>query len=528
MRRVLLVDDEVLVRTNLKLMLSDYPEIIVCGEASNGREALELMEEKKPQIVVSDMKMPVMDGLQLCRKLKERYPHTAFVALSNYDDFEYARGTLKNGAADYLLKHEIDEKKLVACLENVKVTPVQEISDISANNLTALRRKFILYLLNGFYTSHEEITANLNMLELRLALENLVPVILSVDHFLQRLDKSDLKKRSLLEFSVVNITEEILQQFPSGTIAHVADGNFCLLFSFPGVHSAQAMEKSVNEAIQKISSGLSAYLNLSASFSIGPVCAPDGLAKSYAAAENALNSKFYKGNHAVIRTRDILKPQTVLSGLEYRLEKELTALSARGRLPEIEAALDALFGDMSEKKVDIPSAHMVFTDLIGVMNHAAKEKGIPLDRVFVHEVKPADLMVKLTTLEEIRDWFRQCFTTLCGLLNQSVTADSEYVRQAVASINQNYCKGISQQSVADEIGISSGYLSTIFKAETGVGFSEYLTNVRITRAKSMIDSGMSNFREVSTSCGFQDYSYFFKVFKKTLGLTPKEYRSKSS
>src|SRR5574344_1095259 len=108
MRNVLLVDDEMLVRTDIKLMLKEYSDkICICAEASNGIEALSIIADKRPDIVLSDMRMPEMDGLELSRRIHEHYKNTAFIALSNFDDFEYVRGVLKNGGSDYLLKHEL-------------------------------------------------------------------------------------------------------------------------------------------------------------------------------------------------------------------------------------------------------------------------------------------------------------------------------------------------------------------------------------------------------------------------------------
>ena len=117
---VMIVDDEVLTRTNVKYILeAEIPaytgttSYMLCGEAGSGAEALEKLPVCRPDIVLSDMRMPGMNGLELCETLHKQYPHIQFIALSNYDDYEYVRGTLQNGAVDYLLKHHLYAKHLI-------------------------------------------------------------------------------------------------------------------------------------------------------------------------------------------------------------------------------------------------------------------------------------------------------------------------------------------------------------------------------------------------------------------------------
>ena len=124
---VMIVDDEVLTRTNVKYILeAEIPaytgttSYMLCGEAGSGAEALEKLPVCRPDIVLSDMRMPGMNGLELCETLHKQYPHIQFIALSNYDDYEYVRGTLQNGAVDYLLKHHLYAKELSEALDKAR------------------------------------------------------------------------------------------------------------------------------------------------------------------------------------------------------------------------------------------------------------------------------------------------------------------------------------------------------------------------------------------------------------------------
>ena len=149
---------------------------------------------------------------------------------------------------------------------------------------------------------------------------------------------------------------------------------------------------------------------------------------------------------------------------------------------------------------------------------------ISLELVFTDSVSPNKILAQLNTLGKLQDWFLDAFKNICFYIRSSLPGSSDYIKKAIKCINRDFSKPISEQSVADEIGISISYFSTSFKSETGQGFSEYLTSIRIQTALELLDSGEKNLHKISQACGFQDYSYFSKVFKKKVGMPPKNYR----
>lgn len=537
MIKLFLVEDEMLVRTNIKLLLkaildaapdSAGPPFTICGEAENGVQALALIPEVNPDIVLSDMKMPEMDGLELCKKLHLKFPNILFVALSNYDDYDYVRGILKNGGVDYVLKHELNTATLSALLtslsDKIITASPASVSHITENSLNTLRKKFVLNLLSGMFASPKEITDTLQILSIPLAPKQVIPVVLSLDDYDSTLHLAPLSKQSVVEFSIENISNELLSKYDTGLLTHVEGGHYCLLLSFDGVHSTSKINETLRSVFQQISYNLKTYLNLSTSFGVGALCESIcTVGKSYSAAMLSLSMKFYEGNQSIFHSKDFLEKAVPLTGLDYQLEKQLISLSTASDYDRIETLLTELFASLKEQRLDIRSAQMIFTDLIGVLTRVAKEKDLSLSVIFNELSSPSELLTKYTTLEQISIWFFHSFQALCLALHSLLPADTEYVRKAIAYINRNYAASISQQDVADEIGISCGYLSTIFKDETSQGFSDYLNSVRIAMAAKKIELGESNFREVAASCGFSDYSYFFKVFKKKLSITPKEY-----
>ncbi len=529
MYRILLVDDELLVRTNLKLLLHNFSQdFSVCAEAPDGSTALELIEALQPDVVISDIRMPKMDGLELCKAIKLRYPDMIFIALSNYDDYEYVRGALKNGAIDYLLKHKLNPDTISSVLQNITQHKSQaalpSVKNPTQNTLNTLRNKFVLNLLSHMYLSENDIAANIKMLDIRLDTRKVIPIILSVDNYSQIIKKYDLKSKSILEFSILNIGNEILVQFSRGLLTHVENENYCILLSFEDMTSAAKTEETIRQILQQISANLKSYLNISTSYSIGNMCPViNKIGQSYEKAKNALQLRFYSGNHSIIHSDDLIEAREPLSGLDFQVERNLLTLTASGDFKKVSEVLDSTFLEIQSKRLSIGNAQMIFTDLISILTRMAKEKNISLDSLFGQLVQPNQMLTQLTTLSQIKDWFFQSFQLLCQQIQIQLPGDSEYVRKAIGLINKDYARPISQQTIADEIGISSGYLSTIFKLETGQGFSDYLNSLRISMATRMLSLGENDLHKIAKDCGFQDYSYFFKVFKKKLKLTPKEY-----
>lgn len=533
MYRILLVDDELLVRTNLKLLLHSFSqEFSVCAEAPDGSTAMQLIDSLQPDIVISDIRMPKMNGLELCKIIKLRYPNIIFIALSNYDDYEYVRGALKNGAIDYILKHKLNHDTISAVIQNIKQhTPQANLSSVknsTQNTLNTLRNKFVFNLLSHMFLLENDIVTNIKMLDIHLDTRKVVPIILSVDNYSQIIKKYDLKSQSILEFAILNIGNEILSQFSKGILAHVENENYCILLSFADVASDAKTDETLHLVLQQISVNLKSYLNISTSYSIGNMCPSiDKLEQSYEKAKKALQLRFYSGNHSILHSDDLIESKEPLSGLDFQIERNLLTFTASGDFNKISEILDSIFLDILNKRLSINNAQMIFADLISILTRMAKEKDISLDSLFQHLVHPSQMLTQLTTLSQIKDWFKQSFQSLCQQIQVQLPGDSEYVRKAIGLINKDFSKPISQQTIADEIGISSGYLSTIFKMETGQGFSDYLNSIRISMATRLLGLGEIDLHKVAIDCGFQDYTYFFKVFKKKLKLTPKEYLKNS-
>lgn len=527
MYNILIVDDELLVRTNIKLLLQNSTqEFTVCGEASDGISALDKIPLTHPHIIFSDMRMPNMDGLELCQKVTESYPDILFVALSNYDDYNYVRGTLKNGATDYVLKHKLSGDYLLSLLNDLKksLKTHNNSKAFPDRTISALREKFVTDLLGKAFLSKKDIEANILSLGISLSLTQVMPIILSVDDYGKIEHQDSFYQRNILSFSICNIGNELLSNYPSGIMAHVERETYCILISFAHESSQAKIEETISKLLNQLSTNYRNFLNISVSFCVGERTNHIlDISQSYTKALETMRMTFYSGRQSILRSSTVTNASDTLSGLDYAIEKTLLDLVLKGEYQKTEEIIRKLFQDMIDLKETRSNVQMKCADLLSIITRISKKYHLDLNRIITDKVSPDQLFTQLTTLTQLCGWFLHCFSNMCKEMRLQIPGDSSYVKSAIAYMNRDYSKSISLQSVAGDIGISMGYLSTIFKTETGQGFTDYLNYLRISSAIHMLELGERDFHKIAEECGFQDYAYFFKVFKKRTGITPKNY-----
>jgi two-component system response regulator YesN len=187
--------------------------------------------------------------------------------------------------------------------------------------------------------------------------------------------------------------------------------------------------------------------------------------------------------------------------------------------------LDTLFEKIVKLNANYKSVQMICAELVGLANTVCKEFGIGDLFINSNESIPYENIKKYDTIEDMKQWIYSTYNRLITLMehNQVNSALTDYTKKAIEYINMNYNKNISLTDAAKYAGVSMQYLSKLFKEEYRMGFVDYLNKTRIERAKTLIESGDKKLKEIITKVGFNNYNYFFKVFKETAGITPTEY-----
>ena len=536
MLNVLIVDDDVFIHSHLhKLIDWEGEGLHLCGGAANGSEAIRIIEENTPEIVITDMNMPGMDGVALIEYIQATYQRIKIIALSAYDDFNYVKQSLKLGAVDYLLKHTLTSETLLKILQAVKAAIIHEKQADTQHQRTAeqiqtgrsvLRQNFIRMLVREGIQDEETAKQRLDCLGLQLGVRNLVVVAGEIDGYMMLKEKFSASEIGDLLQQFVDMVGVILKDIEKSIISFIEDEKFVIIFSFEELYSHQSMISQVQIALNRVKATIKRYLNLTICLGFDGICKDiTKINHYYQKSMYLMTKKFYEGkdrifcNHAA---GEIKHDQYILGIKE---EKCILRLIDSLKSEELVQYIDDFFSRIQDRQPDPNYVKMVFITLINIADKTARDAG--LDPRLLHEEinDPYEQLDKYETVQEAKDWFIGFYKKLIHLLESylfSANSD-EITKKVIEYIYHNYKNDLSLGDIADHIGINSSYLSRKFKKDCGKGVIEYLNFIRIEQAKKLMINGKRKVKEVAEDVGFNNYNYFFKVFKDSQGMTPLEY-----
>ncbi|MFO7160840.1 MAG: response regulator, partial [[Clostridium] cellulosi] len=523
-------------RTNIKTMIDwNHNGFEICGEAANGEVAIQIRRDSMPDIVITDMSMPVMNGIELIDYIVENFSNIKVIALSGYDEYDFIRQSMKNGAIDYILKHKLDAGTLLNVLNIARHLIIHDKEENEnkcrlqkqiMNSRNVMVKEFIYQLALGGIDEIDEIKQKIDELNIDLELNNLVVVVVEIDDFLFLQEKLQAKGMIKLISSFMDISTEILKDMGKSVISNIENERFIIIFSLGNMRSDLQIHDYIMTAINRIRTSIKRYLNITAYFSISNTFdSIQDLHRYYKKAVEALEGKFYKGKNIVIQGE--IKSETEKEILNLEVEDEKTIVSSLKTLDKqsLENCIKKIFDNLLVCKVSQRSIKMICAELINIVNKVARESGIDIKSIYQNEDIPYDEMKKYETIEDVKQWIIGIYDKLFKLIEVSNIdpSYSETTKKALEFIQRNYGNNISLNDAADYIGISSSYLSRVFKKDCNKGFNEYLNYIRVEHAKQLIESGDYKLKDIVKKVGFNNYTYFFKVFKDFIGMTPQDY-----
>lgn len=536
--KVFLVEDEMVIRRGIKNSIDWEKEgYIFCGEASDGELAYPMIIKEKPDILITDIRMPFMDGLELCKLVKKELPNIKILILSGYDEFDYAKEAIRLGVTEYLLK-PISSGKLLEALNGVSESIRREKEDKD------LVRKYMEEMREN--TEHEKqkffeqmIAGNLSMAD---ALEtgkkyemNLSAGMYNLLLFRFTLGEENRKSGELLgeaEYAIEKLTErlEYVFEFQRGV-----EGWAFLLMA----DNEEQMSERVKELSKDLEEIMKNYLTIAYFGGIGqPVARLRELEESFREAERALAARFTMELNRIISVEDIRMAQNVdtLDDIEItsfgEIEKTRTMLEKflnNGAEDEIDEFVDVYINELPEENLKsvLMRQYIIMDAYIVMMSFCEKIEGIEGEmQAQSEELKNS--MKTIQTLEEIKNYIRMLLKKIIGVRDTiSGRRYSDIIEIAKDQIRKTYMSDeISLNTIAAEVGMSPSYFSSIFSKEMGKTFVEYLTEIRMDRAKELLMCSSMKTSEIGYEVGYKDPHYFSYIFKKTQNCTPKEFRAR--
>lgn len=526
MLRLMIVDDEAVIRSGIARVV-DWAAlgIELAGEAANGRDALNRALIERPDIVITDIKMPIISGLDFARALLEKRPETRVVLLTGYSDYSYMQQAIRLGAVDYLLKpvrvEELEKlmRRLCADILAAREEKMRQIAtqQVLTRNLPIMRGVCLRDFMAGAL-SPQAFGSRAADLDIPLRGPCYTAVALDIDDWKLALVPRD---NALVRYSVLNIAEELL-----GALGSAAFGYLQSESSLLGVICLDgSTQEDVVEACRQIQFYTQRFFRFTVTAAVGP-CADtlEQLRGSAQCAHHALDRKVYTGKNQVIVAGDLPAPTsggTVL--LRRRDEDALVEAISMNKNLEAQKKLDEIFATYFLRGVYTRKEVQQFgVVLLLPVLHALADARLKPEDVLGLNAPAAEEMERYETLDEIRMFVKHIYS--CALRALESRQGSNYrhtVRDSMEYVQAHYAENIQVSDVAAAVYVTPNYFSKIFKQETGENFTEWLNKFRIEKAKNLIlQQPGDKVYEIAAKVGFNDYKYFAFIFKKYVGYTP--------
>ncbi len=530
MYKVFLVDDEIVVRESIRSNIKwEDTQFIFSGEAPDGEMALPLIEEIKPDIVITDVKMPFMDGLELSRIVKKNMPWIKVIILSGHDEFEYAKEAIHIGVTDYLLK-PINSGNLLKELGKVALQIEEEkkaredlnnLKKQIAENIPLFKEKFLNELLLDLLSPGEAIE-RAAFFNINLVAKYYLVVI--VDQEIKKYtncqnEYSDCIKIETIVLDIVKTNPDIISFKRSlKEIVLIFKGDNPVELEDAAYRVSQAVKYEVERNTDNL-----------LTIGIGNIKERiAGIAGSYTDANTARNFKNIFGKSKIIGINDIKLHD---DGTEYRFQfcsSDIADFLKFGEKSGIQKFVTEYMECLNETASQAPIyVYYAFMDIVFTAARFVEELGGNVEMVIPEIRELMDILESANSLRDLAGKIEKILGAALGYRNSKKdNKHNDIISKAVEYIEQNYAEpNITLNSVADNVHVSPSHFSTIFSQETGETFIEYLIKTRIKKAKELLKGSNHKSSEIAYLVGYRDPHYFSYIFKKMVGITPTEFRN---
>lgn len=532
MLKVFLVEDEFVIREGIKKNINwTANNLEFCGEAADGELAFPLICKEKPDILITDIKMPFMNGLELSALVKKELPETEIIILSGYEEFEYAKEGIRLGVAEYLLKpvsgnellqhvNKLAEKILEKRNERELYEKYRrEMQDQSQNE----KREFFEALVSG----------NRTVTELMQSAEKLDIDITAVCYCVVLLKFKELNSSAEEDDSLSEIYEELEETLQEGVAVRFdrdLEGE-ALLFK---ADSKEEMAANIEEFRKNFSDVLDKYSEVRYFGGIGTtVMRLRELPQSFENAGRAFAHRFLTQRNLIVTAEEIEKKE--MNEDDFSLSSVNPKKVDRTRLREFLKT-----GELSETRFFVEE---YFKGLgMGALNSNMFRQYILMDMYFCVAEFVEDLHEKRDVLQSISTEgviamidIRGAIDYICRIIEEAISIRdriasnrySDIVEMVIKDIRDNYGdEDLSVAGIAEKVSFSPNHLSTVFRQQTGQTIIKYITDYRMARAKELLKCTALRSSEIGAEVGYKDPHYFSYMFKKMFGITPTQYREK--
>ena len=524
---VMLVDDEEDVIEIIRRKLNwEEMGFKVTASAHNGVEALEAAEELQPDVVMTDIKMPYMDGLTLARKLKEQNPKVKIIIFSGFDEFEYAKEAIKLEAEEYLLK-PVNVDELQSVFERIRQNldkeldeeqNIDKLKNYYIESLPILQENFYTLLLRGQVRPDQ-----IGRLIVDYQIDLNAPFFTTVLLHISSTDIPNDIDPTLLSVSVKRLVLEQLS--PKWQVKTITWFNDIALIA----------QLDKEEDIMALTDDCDRFCRLAKRFSRATVTAGIGhavsvisdLSKSFEGADSAVSYRMMYGvgkaiNIAEIDPHESSEIPSAEDGMQDLFHRIKT-----GNEESVDGAVRKLVDDIIKAKTTIQQYRLLVMEMIAGIFRFGNNNHLNMEDVFGKNSDVYSEALSIDSPTALVDWLYNISVKMQQLISDERQSSTQsFVDKAEEYVRQNYADSeLTIESICNYLGVSSAYFSTIFKKETGKTFINYLTEIRMKTAVDLLINQNEKTYVIAEKTGYADPNYFSYVFKKQYGMSPSKYKA---
>lgn len=533
MYRLMLVDDEYAVRKHVidRIDWHQYDFEIVC-QAENGKEGYELFEQYLPDVVITDIKMPFMDGLELSRKILKKYPYTKIIVLTGFDEFEYAKKSINLHIMNYILK-PISANSLIEILEDVKVKLDEEINqkrdmdrlrEYYQKSFPLLRDKFLEDFVKGEYLA-EQVDEWLSYYLIPLKGNFYMVSVIQIDNFYEERQSINTKETEFKKMALLELVEEINKNEELGIF--FLSNNRVHIISQGNMNSETEFLQSVIWKLELIRQGIEKYQTFTITIGVGHVCRSlSEIPNSRKSALSAHDYKLITGNNQIIYINDLEPNEGVTLEFNEVDERRVIRMLKSGAMNEFHEYIDETFNLLASNSGELNQNQLYLFELVTQIIITSKEAKIDLSKAQGIELNLFKLLGEDQHLDQLKNKILQLgdYVMEAGVKSRQITT-AKLVTLAKEYVEKEYRDWeLSIQKLCDYLNYSPNYFSSVFKKETGQSFMNYLMDRRLETAKELLLTTELKSLEVALEVGFSSSNYFAYCFKKQLNISPMQYR----
>lgn len=525
--RIMLVDDEEEVRKGI-IRKIDWENLgfQVVGDAENGQDALEKVEQLEPDVIMTDIRMPYMDGLTLTARIRQKYPSIKILIFSGYDDFEYAQQAIKLNVTEYILK-PVNVEELTEILNRVKENLDEEIEQRRNVHLLRERYRSSLPIIRELYLNdlvrgnvRDGIEEHLREYSVDI-LEARKWCVAVLD--LERENRINPEEQEMISISVRQLLEDNLKPYYRLQAFNSAVGVTVIIAVDEG-NTQTAMIDLLGDICKEIKRILQVVVTIGISHScteLAQIC------KSYQAAVDALGYKAIVGSGKTIYINDVEPVNRGRLRLETKDEEELTAAVKFGPKETIDRVIQGLIARMNDVKVHQNQYQVYQMAILSCLTRLMQQQDMNMEEMLDSRDIYADLILDFQRQEDFAAAVLRIAYRMHDAMNRERdNTTRKVILEAKQYIQEHYTDpDLSVEMMCRQLHMSPAYFSTIFKKETGQSYIAYLTEVRLNKAVELLNSTNDKTYVIAQKVGYQEQNYFSYVFKKKFGVSPTRYRN---